>query len=180
MTGGSFIVPARSWDSIEARTVEWRKALRLENLAKFPIMEVLEKILDNKLDMLRLEVGSMSEMQGAEGHTDPNGEFIELRIDVYEKAWAGDARARFTAAHEFGHYDMHTGVKLSRAPSNVTYKPFVLSEPQANHFASCLLVPAHFISRRDNPQSIMERHGVSFDVARFRLDYLLKKGRIAA
>jgi hypothetical protein len=40
---------------------------------------------------------------------------IALREDVYEGAWMGDRRARFTASHELAHFLLHREVTLMRA-----------------------------------------------------------------
>lgn len=68
----------------------------------FPIMEVLEKVLDNKLNFFDLIIVENQEMGSAEGYTDQLGKAIYLREDVYRRAWEGEPRDRFTAAHELG------------------------------------------------------------------------------
>ena len=115
MSGYDFKVPPLSWDQIERVTDELRRDLGLTDVPAIPIMDVLERVLDQRLNVVRLEIGSKADMREAEGHTCPNGEFIELREDVYEAAWSGDGRARFTAAHELGHYVLHTDIPLARA-----------------------------------------------------------------
>ncbi|HUD90815.1 ImmA/IrrE family metallo-endopeptidase [Sphingobium sp.] len=178
MSGQNFIVPPRNWNAIEKSAQDWRAAFNLENAAHTPIMEMMEKVLDQTLGLFQFVIEERSVMGAAEGYTDPNGEFIMLREDVYRGAWNGDPRDRFTAAHEFGHWAMHTNVPLARATSDRKVEPFRLSEPQANHFASSLLMPAQFFSLWDTPQSVMNRHGVSYQAASNRIDYLKRKGMI--
>lgn len=178
MSGDSFIVPPRSWDSIAVDAMEWRTALTLENSPFFPIMEVMEKILDNQLGLFRLVLVEKKEMGSAEGYTDQDGSQIFLREDVYLRAWNRQPRDRFTAAHEFGHWAMHTGLQLARVQPEQHVPIFKLSEPQANHFASELLMPARFFTHSDTPQDVMERHEVSYQAAYNRLAYLRKKGKI--
>lgn len=178
MSGNDFKVQARSWDDIAQICDVLRHNLGLSDVAHFPIMEVLERVLDHKLNLVRLEVGDQAEMRLAEGHTCPRGEFIELREDVYHAAWVGDGRARFTAAHELGHFVMHTNVPLARAMPEEDVRPFRRSEAQANQFAAELLMPPRFFLPIDDERSVMDRHGTSWEAASNRLDYLRKKDKI--
>lgn len=178
MSGQNFIVPARSWDNIEQIAQGWRSKFGLDQTPETPIMEMMEKVLDNRLEAFTLIPMSKAEMGPAEGYTDPDGSRIILREDVYEGAWAGEPRDRFTAAHELAHWAIHTNIPLARATPEQNVKPFRLSEPQANQFASELLMPARFFFRSDTSAIVMERHGVSYQAACNRLDYLRKKGKI--
>jgi Zn-dependent peptidase ImmA (M78 family) len=178
MSGFDFKVAPRSWDEIAQICDRVREVLQLTNEPKFPIMEVLEDVLDHQLGLVRFEVGSNSEMGVTEGHTCPKGEFIELREDVYRLACEDDGRSRFTAAHELGHFIMHTNVPLARMAPNENVKPFRLSEAQANQFAAELLMPPRFFKAGDDEHEVMERHGVSRSAAIHRLSYLRKKGKI--
>jgi Zn-dependent peptidase ImmA (M78 family) len=178
MSGQNFIVPARSWPAIEKIALEWRFGLGLDDVAYMPIIEVMEQVLDHKLGRFTLLIEDASYMGAAEGLTDPNGEFIMLREDVYRRACQGNPRDRFTAAHEFGHWVMHTQVQLARASPGEMIKPFRLSEPQANQFASEILMPKKFFSCNDNSTTVMKRHGVSVPAATNRLEYLRRKQMI--
>lgn len=174
MSGQNFIVPPLSWESIGTQTERLRQRFGLNDTKNFPIMTVLEKILDQKLDSVRLEIKSISEMGNAEGYTDPQGDFIRLREDVYENAWKGEGRARFTAAHELGHWILHTNTPLARARDDENIPAFRLSEPQANQFAGRLLIPAKFIGPEDTPMTVMMNHGVSSKAAIVRLHNIRK------
>lgn len=167
-----FIVPPRSWADIERVAASLRSRFGLMGTPYFPIVEFIEKVLDHRLNMVRFEVGTRREMKGAEGYTCPNGEFIQLRQDVYEGACRGRGRDRFTAAHELGHFAMHTGVPLTRARVGDRLPAFRLAEPQANQFAAALLMPEGFIDPLGAEEAIMEQHGVSYEAAGHRLQYL--------
>lgn len=116
-------------------------------------------------------------MDDAEGLTCPNGKFIMLREDVYNGVWAGDRRARFTTAHELGHWTLHTNISMARARRGDGTPTYRLAEPQADQFAAELLMPEGFIGRWDDENDLMERFGVSFSAARNRLHYLRRNGR---
>jgi len=178
MQGGEFIVPPRSWRDIGQIAGSLRKSLGLNKQPRVPTVEIIEGVLDQRLNLLSFQVGSHKEMGSAEGYTCPNGTFIMLREDVYEKACAGDPRARFTTIHELGHWAMHTNIPLARASPNQRIAPYKLAEPQANQFAAEFLMPASFVSRTDAEADLMVRFGVSNEAARLRLIYLRKEGLI--
>ncbi|MGO8468354.1 ImmA/IrrE family metallo-endopeptidase [Rhizobium leguminosarum] len=172
MNSQDFVVPARSWDNIHSVAETIRNAIGLSNVPYVPIVDVLEKIMDHQLNMVRFEVGDHTEMGGAEGLADPNGEFIIIREDVYEKAVGGDGRARFTIAHELGHFFLHTGIPLARSVTGDGVKPFCKSEPQANQFAAEFLMPRSLITPSMNRFNIAINHGVSDEAANLRFKYL--------
>ena len=178
MHGGDFIVPPRSWRNIGQVAGALRESLGLSKQPRVPTVEIIEGVLDQRLDLLSFQVGSREEMGSAEGYTCPNGAFIMLREDVYLKACDGDPRARFTTIHELGHWAMHTNIPLARAKSDQKVAAYKLAEPQANQFAAEFLMPAGFVSRTDCENDLMARFGVSFEAARLRLKYLRKEGLI--
>ena len=172
MSGYNQLVLPRSWANIECTTDRIRLLFNLSDEPEFPVMILLESILDQRLEFLRLEVGSNDDMGNAEGFTCPEGSFIRLRDDVYRKAWAGDGRARFTAAHELGHHVLHAGAPLARVRPGENHPAYCLSEPQANYFAASILMPRRFITEADDARTVANRHGVSREAARIRLKNL--------
>lgn len=178
MSGDDFRAPAMSWDQIRADAISIRESLGLSDVAYVPIVDIIERILDVRLGMVRFEVETKKVMGQAEGFTCPKGEFIMLREDVYEKACDGDGRARFTAAHELGHFLLHTNVPLARCERGDGTPAYRLAEPQANQFAAEFLMPDSLIDSFDEAPDLMDRFGVSYGAAGNRLDYLLRKGRI--
>lgn len=180
MSGQNFIVPARSWDNIEQIAQGWRSKFGLDQSPFTPIMEMMEQVLDYQLNCFTLIPMDVEEMGPAEGYTDPDGRFIMLREDVYTGAWNGEVRDRFTAAHELSHWAIHTNISLARAMPGQHVPAYRLSEPQANQFASELLMPAKFIRPTDTVHDVMDRHGVGYQAASNRLEYLTRRGKIIA
>lgn len=174
MSSENYLVPPRSWENIGITADKLRNSFGLGDEPYFPVFDFLERILDQRLGLVRFEVEDFEGMDGAEGLTDPNGEFIALREDVYLKGVEHDGRARFTAAHELGHFILHTNIPLARAPTHGQTKIFRLSEPQANQFAAEILMPRKFITPNDSIQSIVSRHGVSYEAADNRLRNMKK------
>ncbi|WP_339820884.1 ImmA/IrrE family metallo-endopeptidase [uncultured Paracoccus sp.] len=175
--GTDFIVPARRWAEIGRIADNLRSQLGQANTPRVPVIEIIERVLDQRLGLVRFEVGSREEMGRAEGYTCPKGEFIMLREDVYEGVWAGEGRARFTTAHELGHWAMHTNMPLARAKHGDGTPKYRLAEPQANQFAAEFLMPECFINAHDEEHDLIERFGVSREAAQNRLRYLHRNGR---
>lgn len=171
-----FRVAPMSWDAISKSADDVRKALGLDG-AYVPIVDVIEKVLDQQLDLLQFRVSTHQEMGHTEGNTCPLGRFIELREDVYRLAVAGDGRARFTAAHELGHWILHAKRPLARLKPHERIPAFERSEPQANQFAAELLMPRQFYRLRDTAAALARRHGVSVHASELRIAFMEKRAR---
>lgn len=178
MSGSNFIVPPRSWESIREQTEKIRQILGVAEVEEFSVIDVIEKVLVPHFDNFHFLAGDDEMMEGAEGYTSPDGSFIMLHEKVYLAACRMDGRARFTAAHELGHWCMHTNIPLARANDSTSVKPYRLSEPQANQFAAEILMPARMITRADTARTVVARFAVSIEAATNRLAYLKGKGLI--
>lgn len=169
MFSESFIVPPLSNQNIEDIAMQVRRAFGLEQTPSFPVMKFLEGVLCNQLNWLDLQIGWPTEMQDAEGYMSPDGSFIKLRQDIYSKACENNGRARFTVAHELGHYFLHSNTKLQRIPPNTKVPLYKLSEFQADQFAACLLMPRSLITHNDTIEGIKSKFNVSYTAASNRL-----------
>lgn len=179
MSNFGFSVPAKSWNEIDSITEDARRMLGTHDEPYINVADVIEKCLDQKLGILRLEVVEDKELPTVEAEIRSTGDLITLRESVYEKAHAGDGRARFTLAHELGHFFLHCGGVPAYALSSGERVPaYCDSEKQADYFAASLLMPHRFFTIRDNVHSIVNRHQVSAQAARFRLSYLSSKGKL--
>jgi len=174
MTQADFIVPPVSWAYLHQTTSQLRKAFGLENERRFPVLEFIENVLCAQMEMVDFQVWSKEEMKSAEGYTCPKGTFLALREDVYLSACAGEGRARFTAAHELGHFVLHSNRPLARVPDRSVVKPYMLAEPQAHRFAAELLMPREHMQPTDTVPVVMARHGVSSEAAAIRIKCMLK------
>lgn len=154
-------------------TDAFRRQLGLEDIKFFPIMEVLEQVLDLKLGIVRIDVEDDRVMGDMEGFTDPAGEFIRFSESVYREACLHTPRARWTAAHETGHFFLHTRKPLTRVSSQVVLKPFECPERQAHQFAAELLMPRRFIYPNTPVSDIMREFGVSEEAATKRLKFIV-------
>lgn len=179
MSGYNFKVPKKSWADVRELAQGMRNAFNLEDVANIPIMDLVESVMADKLGLFELDIVSADEMGPNEGETCQSGKLIRLREDVYIDACNNEARARFTVAHELGHWHMHTGdVVLARSEPGEHVPGYMASEAQANQYAAELLMPPKFFNRADTQMEIMSRHGVSASAADIRLRYLMEKGLI--
>lgn len=177
MSGHNFIVPPLSWLEIRTAATQLREVFGFGDEPYLPVIDVLESGLDHG-GLLSLEIAPIDEMGDAEGLACPQGKFIRIREDVYEAACDQEPRARFTIAHEIGHWYLHSNVQLMHARTDSRIENFRLSEPQANQFAAEFLMPVEFFSDRDDAFSVTCRHGVSHSAALYRLKYLMGEGII--
>lgn len=167
-----YTAPALSWDAVHGRAEALRRSLSLQEIPYFPIVTVMEKVMYERLELFQLRICDRDEMDGAEGLTDPDGEFIMIDEQVYLSACDEEPRARFTMAHELGHWFLHTKRPLARARPGSVVKPYRDPEAQANQFAAELLMPRKMIARNDTVRQVMDRFGVSLSAAENRLNFM--------
>jgi|GEM_PF-119273 len=143
------LVPPMSTQAIRSFADQVRSTFVEDDQIDFPIMDVLEFRMGMVFGDFYLDVREKEHMGEDEGRVIAGQNAIALRIDVYEGAWSGNGRDRFTACHEFAHYLMHRTVTMARTRSD-TDKIFYDAEWQADTFAGTLLMsPRHLRRFRD-------------------------------
>lgn len=101
-------VSPRSRKDIRDLTFRLRKAFNYDNRLFFPIVDFLEKGMSLIFNDFEYEYVSDREMEeGLEGLTVPKDNKIVIPESIMILAVHGDGRARFTFAHEIGHYFLH-------------------------------------------------------------------------
>ena len=148
----------------------------LADEARFPVIDFLERVLDQRLNMTRTVIADAHDMGGAEGLTCPSGDFVMLRTDVYDGALAWGGRPRFTIAHEIGHLLLHANRPLARRAQSETVPAYKCSEWQADQFAAEVLMPFWQLCASDTPAVVAKRHAVSYHAAEVRLAKLKSEG----
>jgi Zn-dependent peptidase ImmA (M78 family) len=164
-----------SWTRIAALTGDLRQALGLVDVKKFPIIEILERVIDQKLDLVRVEVEDEAVMGDMEAFADPAGQFIRFSERVYREAYQGKPRARWTVAHETGHFFLHARKPLARVTGKAAIealRPFECPERQAHQFAAELLMPRGLIRSTMSVEEICRDFGVSEEAATKRLRFV--------
>lgn len=177
MSDFGFGVPPLSWAKIDDLVDNLRGHYGLSGKAYFPVVDLLEQVMSNKLRMFDVEIVSRSNMPSEYATTSQDGRLLKIREDTYIKACSGEGRARFTLAHELGHMVMHCcGVEVFALSSGEHIPSYRHSEKQANYFAASILMPKIFFNSNDCVQTVMSRHGVSREAALNRIKYLSSKG----
>lgn len=142
------------------------------------IVDFIEELHNREL--IELEVCESSDLPHDYANATPSQKKVSVRQEVYHQAARGEARARFTMAHELGHLVLHANVipkyAQSQAPSSHHYTEDV--EWQANEFAAWLLVSPQDPSKLKTPKSIADNFGVSLEMAGYQWRKLKEAGYI--
>lgn len=148
-----------------------------------PIVKVVE-FLDYH-DLLEFSVVDDADIEGVAARLQPrNGEvpLLEVSESIYESSCLDDHFARFTLAHEVGHFFLHSNqrIPLHRAmPGKGRHVIFEDSEWQANTFAAEILMDSRLIQKDFwDENDISERCCVSGAAAIIRLKVLRSDGLI--
>jgi hypothetical protein len=136
--------------------------LELSERPLFPVMQAIERELDQEFNLLRFEVWSPEEMGINEGLSFIDGDVsrIVLAEHIYAGACKGQWRARRIAAHELGHWALHSKLwawepaLISLAP-NTANDTFV--EDEAEIFSIELLMPLRHIRLTDTVLDVAQR-----------------------
>lgn len=153
-----------------------RKSCGCAFIKEFPIVQYLELIMPRMFPGFTLEIAEAEEMPFKEGETIPGTDTIRLRRDIYEAACNGDGRARFTVAHEIGHFMLHTpdSIILCRMEEGQGIKKYEDPEWQANVFASELLAPV-YLAKGMTAHQIAEEFKISESAAHVVVSKCLKE-----
>lgn len=146
-----------------------RKELGLEKELYFPIVEFLE-IMPEIFQNFSFQIVEDNEMETYKhAETDVDNEIIYIKQSVYDGAYDGNGRDRFTIAHEIGHYLLLSVSKVKFSRTSLVPKVYEDPEWQANVFAGELLIPHHLIKRFKRPETIAKKCGVSISAASLQL-----------
>jgi transcriptional regulator with XRE-family HTH domain len=145
------IVPALSTQAIRSFADTVRSVFVEADQIDVPIMDILEFRMEQVFEGFYIDVQDREAMGEDEGRMVAGTNGIVLREDVYDDAWKGDGRARFTACHELGHFLMHRTVTMARARDDAD-KIFCDSEWQADTFAGTLLMSPRHLPRFTDAQ----------------------------
>lgn len=134
----------------------------------------LDMLIEGITEDVHIEIVPRNEMPNDYAQATPKQQKIRLREDVYESLCRGDARARFTLAHELGHLFLNHRVDqtFARSHQEHSHETFRDSEWQADTFASEFLAPAQYYETMSD-REIAETFGISrqaVEVTRSKLE----------
>ena len=145
----NYIAAPISRRQLRALTLGIRKTFHLENEICFPIVEMLEAMPDIfSANNFTFEIVPDHELPTAvQGDTDIANHYMRIKESVYDGAYAGNGRDRYSIAHEIGHYMLMCvmGFAFQRNISQRKLKAYEDPEWQAECFAAELLMPHHLI-----------------------------------
>jgi transcriptional regulator with XRE-family HTH domain len=147
------VVPPLSTEAIRNFAEKVRSAFVEPDVLQFPIMDVIEFRLGKVFDGFYMDIRDQESMGEDEGRVIGGTKGIALREDIYEGAWDGGGRDRFTACHELGHFLMHRTITMARTRED-TDKIFCDSEWQADTFAGTLLFSPRHVNRFNDPDDV--------------------------
>ncbi|HEY6631335.1 MAG TPA: ImmA/IrrE family metallo-endopeptidase [Rhizobiaceae bacterium] len=167
-------------DRIEKTANELRTRLRLGAVAAPCMSNVLESF-QQRARNFTIRIGSSEELGQDEALMDELAHTLIVRDSVMEDVKAGRERARFTIAHELGHYLLgHKGMKQrTKRPTAYPTARDRVEEAEANYFASCFLVPTVLAWEATNADEIAMRFQVSSPVAEIAFQRIARAKRKA-
>ena len=150
-------------------TLKIKKVISIQDQLCFPVLHFFENIMPILFEDFDYEYVDQEEMEGAEGLMIPEISTIRIPINTVKDAARGIGRARFTIAHEIGHFFLHRNQSLVLCRSGDHIPPYRNSEWQANTFAGELLVPFH-LTKEMNVEEVMRKCKVSRQAAECQLN----------
>lgn len=151
-----------SEDIIEKAANEFRGRLSLDAVMAPCMLSVLESF-QRRARNFSFRIADHRELGQDEALMDEEADTLVVRESVMEDVKAGRERARFTVAHELGHYLLgHKGMK--QRTKRLTAYPTAqdrIEETEANLFASFFLVPTRLAWDASSPDDIAMRFQVS-------------------
>ncbi len=162
-----------SKDDLRKLAVAIRKALRLEDVPKFPIIRFLEFLQweFEDFDYEIVEPGTLP--KGVFAWFEPFTGMVSICETYYKMANEGNGFARWTVLHECLHYILHKDQMSALArQDNNSHKIYEDSEWQADTLACELLMPLNQINKEMAIDDVVKRFGVSPKSARNRLNKL--------
>jgi Zn-dependent peptidase ImmA (M78 family)/transcriptional regulator with XRE-family HTH domain len=154
------VVPPMSTDALRKFAEKVRSAFVEDDQIEFPIMDVIEFRLGKVFDGFYIDIRDQESMGEDEGRVIGGTKGIALREDIYEGAWGGNGRDRFTACHELGHFLMHRTVTMARTRED-TDKIFCDAEWQADTFAGTLMMSPRHLGRFADPDDAATTCGMT-------------------
>lgn len=173
-----FRVPPKKITGIRAHAKNVRAVFGLVDLPFFPMASFIESLHSCGITY---HVGEEDDLPvGVEACCLPERGQIIFTGKTYDLACQDDPRARFTVAHELGHFALSHARSFHRESPTRRVQSFEDSEWQANTFAAEFLMPLDDIRKEGlrNPAQLMARYQVSWTAAETRIRKLTDRGEL--
>lgn len=130
-------------------------------------MENFLRRIRKKYPNFKIRTGMDDELHGAEAFMDCDEHTLVLSEQTLRGLWEYNTRAKFTVAHEIGHYMLgHRGNTKRSADKSIYLTPAQrIQEMQADKFASYFLIPTKLAKGCQSTQEIAEKFQVSMKAA---------------
>lgn len=146
----------------------FRAQLGLGDIARICPVRILEGA--QFVGLVELEIIEDEDFEPrTEAITYPDLKWMKVRRSVYDGAYAGNRRYRFTLAHELGHLILHRDTAGYARFEPGIHRHFHDPEFQANAFAAALLMDERHMNTRMSEEEVMEIFEVSKSAAKARL-----------
>ncbi len=168
---------AKPLSRVEIRRVAliFKKYFGYENKLYFPVEEVIEKMQDEFSEYgFNFEIVEDKYFANSvQGDTDVMNHYIRIKESVYDNACKGDGTARFSIAHEMGHYVLMCLAEVGFQRNLIKRPVEAYEDPewQANCFAGELLMPYTFIQDMSVIE-IMGKCNVSYTAANYQKNHI--------
>lgn len=158
-------------EELKRLALRLREHLRMKDILHLDMLGVLEtmKTLIPGFDYKRV---SDSEVKDGEGLYDSELPYLRIPDATFEALKRNEPRARFTCAHEIGHWVLdHEGQRFRRAERKAyeQSKPSIRrDEREAEQFAAFFLAPDHLAESFSTISDLQTRFGLSRPAAEIR------------
>ncbi|MER8748099.1 ImmA/IrrE family metallo-endopeptidase [Mesorhizobium sp. M1050] len=169
-----------SAETIEKRANFVREKLNIDHVFAFDMYCALER-LQQKAKSFSFRCALDDELGNNEATMDDETGTLVARGSVLDDVKDGQTRARFTIAHELGHFFLGHEGQRRRNPNKGVYGNFKerAEESEANIFASYFLVPTKLAWDAKNPEEISDRFQVSLQAAEIAFERVQEARRKA-
>jgi Zn-dependent peptidase ImmA (M78 family) len=162
---------SRNIDDLEQIATRIRRAVGLENVGAFDVIEVVENQLPTLFSGLKLIKVSDEQLPYAEAEANSSTNTILIRESTYQQARIWQPRARFIVMEEVSHIALgHTGPRFRRHPSQgrIHRRAEKRDEHEARQLASLLLAPTNLAKHCSSSDEIAERFYLSGEASEYR------------
>jgi len=179
------LVPPLKIIEIRREAESIRARVNLVPTEPFPVLAFLEHAMPIAFPAFDCEiVEELPDQDEACAYPDgcqehPDGPLIRLTLEVYERAYEGNGRARLTVTHECAHVILHRQVAVHpRGPRGAELEPYRNSEWQATQLAAELLMPPASLERHATIREFCWQMGVSRQAAQLRATKLIERDEV--